>query len=69
MITAQPFRPFLIRLASGRTFTMRHPENAGCDTEGRDMFVYEGRLLHRLEMLLVEELVPESAPASTGPQA
>ena len=35
LITAQPFEPFLIRMAGGRVFTVRHPENAACDFRGR----------------------------------
>ncbi len=58
MTTARPFRPFLVKMASGQTFTVRHPENAACDQRGRDMTVYEGREVHRIEMLLVEDLVP-----------
>jgi hypothetical protein len=58
MITAQPFRPYLVKLASGRVYRIEHPENAGCDDRGRSMFIFQGRSLHEIEMLLVEELVP-----------
>ena len=34
-ITAQPFRPFVIRMTGGRFFTIAHPENAACDPKGR----------------------------------
>ncbi len=58
MTTARPFRPFLVKMASGQTFTVRHPENAACDQRGRDMTVYEGREVHRIEMLLVRTWFP-----------
>jgi hypothetical protein len=68
LTTAQPFRPLLVRMASGRTFMIRHPENAACDERGRSMTVFEGEEMHLVEMLLVEELVPlasEQAPVPT----
>jgi hypothetical protein len=64
MTTARPFRPFLVKMASGQTFTVRHPENAACDPRGRDMIVFEGRDIHQIEMLLVEDLVPLPEDAS-----
>jgi hypothetical protein len=66
MITARPFQPFLVKMASGRTFTVRHPENASCDPDGRAMTVYEGKDMHLIEMLLVEDLVPETALADSS---
>ena len=54
MITARPFLPFLVKLASGQAFTVTHPENASCDPKGRSMVVQDEDGLHLLEMLLVE---------------
>ncbi len=70
MTTARPFRPFLVKMASGQTFLVRHPENAACDQRGRAMTVYEGREIHEIEMLLVEDLVPvpDSAPSTEQEQ-
>jgi hypothetical protein len=39
MITARPFLPFLVKLGSGQTFTVKHAENASCDPKGRSMVV------------------------------
>jgi hypothetical protein len=64
MQTAQPFRPFLVKLADGRQFEVRHPENIACSPNGREMTVYEGDQMHLIEMLLVVELVPRSEPTS-----
>jgi hypothetical protein len=55
-------------MASGLTFTVRHPENVAWDDRGRAMTVFDGDEMHLVEMLLVEELDPvvseqRSAPA------
>ena len=65
MITARPFRPFLVRMASGQAFMVRHPENAGCDTRGRSMFIFQDDEMHELAMLLVEDMVPIPVGQST----
>jgi AhpD family alkylhydroperoxidase len=67
MITAKPFRPFVIKMASGERFTIRHPENAACDRDGRSLTVYDDEM-HLVQMLLVEVMEPESA-AEIGPGA
>jgi hypothetical protein len=58
LITAQPFRPFHVRMVSGRTFQVRHPENIACSPNGRDMVVFEGEELIHVEASLVETLEP-----------
>jgi hypothetical protein len=62
MVTAQPFRPYMIRMAGGRTFTVRHPENASCDPNGRSLVIQDADGMHLVEMLLVE--VIEEAQSS-----
>jgi hypothetical protein len=69
MQTAQPFRPFLIKLADGRHFEVRHPENVACSVNGREMTVYDDDGMHLLEMLLVVELTPAERPASAKRKA
>ncbi len=66
MQTAQPFRPFVIRLNSGRSFLVKHPENAACDQISRSMTVYDDEGMHLVEMFLVEVIEPaeSSAPGS-----
>jgi hypothetical protein len=61
MITARPFSPFLVKLASGHTFTVKHPENASCDPKGRSMVVQDEDGMHLVEMLLVEVMEPVAA--------
>jgi hypothetical protein len=68
MQTAQPFRPFVIRLSSGRAFTIKHPENAACDLISRSMTIYDDEGMHHVEMFLVEVIEPVAAPAQPGPQ-
>jgi hypothetical protein len=64
MQTAQPFRPFTVTLADGRSFRVTHPENVACSLNGREMALFDEQGMHLLEMLLVAEIirVPESAP-------
>jgi hypothetical protein len=53
LVPAQPLRPYVITLADGRTFTIRHPELVSCDAKGRDLQVNTDDGLVRVEMLLV----------------
>ena len=64
MITASPFRPFVIRMTGGRAFNVRHPENASCDLRGRALTVYDEAGIHSVEMLLVEVMEPVDSPAT-----
>lgn len=64
MQTAQPFRPFLVKLADGRHFEVRHPENISCSTNCREMVIHDDQGMHLIEQLLVVELVAAERPAS-----
>jgi hypothetical protein len=69
MTTAQPFRPFVIKMASGERFTIKHPENAACDERGRNLVIFSGGM-RLVEMLLVEVMEPvtlEPGPGANGP--
>ncbi len=63
MQTAQPFRPFQVKLVDGRHFEVRQPENAACSQNGREMVIFDNDEMHRLEMLLVVELTSADRPA------
>jgi hypothetical protein len=65
LITAQPFRPFTIRMTGGRAFTVKHPENAACDRRGREPTVYDDDGMHLAEMVRVEVMEPVS-PSEPG---
>lgn len=58
MVRAEPFQPFAVNLAGGRTFTVRHPENVSCSVNGRQMVVHDDNGMHLVEMLLVEVVQP-----------
>ena len=61
MQTAQPFRPFLVKLADGRSFLVRHPELVSCSLNGREMFLNDEEGLHLIEML-ISHLADHPAP-------
>jgi hypothetical protein len=67
MVRAEPFRPFLVKLAGGRSFTVRHPENVACSVNGDEMTVYDDHGVHLVEMLLVEVLEPAVSPEEDPP--
>ena len=71
MITARPFLPYVITLADGRTFTIRHPELVACDERGRDLQVNTPDGVVRVEMLLVtsmHQIQPDNVPTrDNGP--
>ncbi len=65
MQTAQPFHPFLIKLADGRHFEVTHSELVACSKDGRSMTLYDDEGMHLLEMLRVVEITPAGRPASS----
>lgn len=42
-VDAEPFRPFQIRMASGRTFDIRHPENIRVGEYSVHVFLFSER--------------------------
>jgi hypothetical protein len=59
MVTARPFRPYVIRLADGQSFTIRHPELVFCSANGRELQINtENDGLVLVEMLLVTSMAP-----------
>ena len=63
--TAKPFQPFIIKMASGERFTIKHPENTACDEKGRNLVVFSNGM-RLVEMLLVEVMEPATSPADPG---
>jgi hypothetical protein len=64
VVSTQPFQPFLVRLAGGRSFEVRHPELVACSVNGREMTVYDEQGTHLVEMLMVEVMEHvESTPS------
>ena len=66
MVSARPFRPYVITLADGQTFTIRHPELVSCDVRGRDLQINTAEGLVRVEMLLVTSMKPLEQQPSVG---
>ena len=64
----QPFRPFKLVLADGRSFTIEHPEFAAMNPNGREVTFYEeDGTQHFLEALLIAQVVvPSSANGETA---
>jgi hypothetical protein len=67
-VTAEPFRPFRIHTASGRTFEVRHPEVVQVGRTTLTIFVpladipdAEGTW-YKLSLMLIESIEPVDAP-------
>lgn len=67
MQTSQPFRPFTVKLAGGRVFTVQHPELISCSVDNRGMVVHDDDGMHLVEMLMVEMI--EAVPQTATPKA
>ncbi|HKI18554.1 MAG TPA: hypothetical protein VKA15_11770 [Isosphaeraceae bacterium] len=66
MVSARPFRPYVITLADGQAFTIRHPELVACDVRGRDLQINTDDGLVRVEMLLVRSMKQIEQQPSVG---
>jgi hypothetical protein len=55
-IEAQPFAPFIIRLADQRSFPVRSPRFIAIATDGDSLVVYDDTGLHILDTRLVTEI-------------
>jgi hypothetical protein len=66
MITARPFLPYVVTLADGRTFTIRHPDLVACDERGRGLQVNTPDGLVGVEMFLVRSMHQLSQQQSVG---
>ncbi len=62
-LAKQPFRPFRLILADGRSFTIDHPEFAAMDPRGREVTFYEADgTQHFVGAILIAEVVVPAAP-------
>jgi hypothetical protein len=60
----QPFRPFTIRMADGRRFTVQHPDFVAQSPSGRTVVVFQPDDSYSLlDLLLMTEL---EVPSSNG---
>jgi hypothetical protein len=63
---ANPFKPFSLRLADGRTLPVRHPEFLAFNPKGRIAVVVDERDgAEHVDLLLVVSLSFEGEPAAT----
>jgi hypothetical protein len=67
-VTAEPFRPFRIHTASGRTFEVRHPEVVQVGRTTLTIFTPLGDIQDadgprdKLSLMLIESIEPLEAP-------
>ena len=68
VIKAQPFRPFTLRLADGRSYSVSHPEFAMVAPSGMDLvFVGGDEAIHMIYVPLIVEIeFPAPQPAQPG---
>ena len=63
----QPFRPFTIRMADGRTFDVPHPDFVAQSPSGRTVIVFQKDDSYSLlDMLLMTELDVHSSNGRTA---
>ena len=66
MLHQQPFRPFTIRMADGRTFSIAHPDFLSMSPAGRTVVVYHpDDSASIVDLLLMTEF--ELSPPSGSP--
>ncbi|QDT37294.1 hypothetical protein [Stratiformator vulcanicus] len=69
-VDAEPFHPFRIRMVSGRTFEVRHPENVRVSERSIYVFLHseqDERLVEKMVMLgtsLIESIEHIDSPVS-----
>jgi len=67
-VAAEPFRPFLIKMASGQSFEIRHPEMILVGRLSARVYTVvdpnQGEKWHDVSMMLMETLEPMDAPLS-----
>ena len=68
-LTKQPFQPFRIILADGRSFTIEHPDSAAMDPRGREVTFYEqDGTQHFIEAMLIAEVIVPTTPEPSPTQ-
>jgi hypothetical protein len=66
-VRAQPFQPFILRLADGRSYQVNHPEFVAVSPNGRELlFVADDQGIHQIEMLLVLEIETPGQPTASA---
>jgi hypothetical protein len=60
----QPFRPFLVYLADGRSYLVKHPDFISYSPNNREVTIHDELGVHYIDMRNVVEL---HVPALAGP--
>jgi hypothetical protein len=68
MMRAQPFKPFKVQVASGRSFTVKHPDYISYSQDGEEVTIHDHEGVHLLDVLLIQVLEPERETAESKPQ-
>lgn len=72
MITAEPFQPFRIHMASGRTFEIRHPEMISVSKSNATVYLPSRAdrdtddPLQKLSLMLMESIEPLGPKPATN---
>jgi hypothetical protein len=73
-VTAEPFRPFRIRMASGQTYEIRHPEMIAVKRTSARISYFasetkpDGERESELSLMLMEAVEPLDVPAQSRSQ-
>lgn len=72
-VSAEPFRPFRISMASGKVFEIRHPEMVQVGKTTMTIFTYLSEDAeeakereHEVSLLLIESIEPIDAKSAAG---
>lgn len=66
-VSAEPFRPFRINMASGQKFSIRHPENIAVSRSSVKIYApvddsNADERWHDVSLMLIESIEPYDAP-------
>jgi hypothetical protein len=74
-VTAEPFRPFRISMASGQTFEIRHPEMISVGRTSAHIYSFlsddpnqSKERVREISMMLIESIEPLNAPIQQNSQ-
>ena len=67
VVTAHPFRPFVLHLADGRRMNVPHPESISLSASGRTAHIFgPDETSHFIDVLMVTELAVKSRSTRNG---
>jgi hypothetical protein len=60
---AQPFRSFVVHLADGTSFSVRHPDFISVAVQGLDLVIHDDEGMHLIDMSLVTRVHQPALPS------